>query len=57
MKVAVIGLGEAGSHFANDLAELGVEVSGWDPELRYQLHPVVFLLAVFLKQSRMQTSF
>lgn len=42
MKVAVIGLGEAGSRFANDLAELGVEVSGWDPELRYTLHPGVF---------------
>jgi len=41
MKVAVIGLGEAGSHFANDLAELGVKVSGWDPELRYKLHPGV----------------
>jgi 3-hydroxyisobutyrate dehydrogenase-like beta-hydroxyacid dehydrogenase len=41
MKIAVIGLGEAGSHFANDLAELGVEVSGWDPELRYKLHPEV----------------
>jgi 3-hydroxyisobutyrate dehydrogenase-like beta-hydroxyacid dehydrogenase len=42
MKVAVIGLGEAGHHFANDLAELGVEVSGWDPELRYKLRSGVF---------------
>lgn len=42
MKVAVIGLGEAGHHFANDLAELGVKVSGWDPDLRYQLHAGVY---------------
>lgn len=33
MKVAVLGLGEAGSRFAADLLEAGVEVTGWDPRL------------------------
>jgi 3-hydroxyisobutyrate dehydrogenase-like beta-hydroxyacid dehydrogenase len=32
MKIAVLGLGEAGSHFANDLVKLGIEVSTWDPD-------------------------
>jgi 3-hydroxyisobutyrate dehydrogenase-like beta-hydroxyacid dehydrogenase len=31
MRVAVIGLGEAGSHFAADLVSAGVEVSAFDP--------------------------
>nr|WP_299418127.1 NAD(P)-dependent oxidoreductase [uncultured Emticicia sp.] len=31
LKIAILGLGEAGSHFANDLANLGVEVTGYDP--------------------------
>lgn len=31
MKVAILGLGEAGSHFANDLSRLGVGVWGYDP--------------------------
>jgi len=31
MKIAVLGLGEAGSAFARDLLKQGVEVSGWDP--------------------------
>ena len=34
MKIAIIGLGEAGSHFANDLVEMGLEVSGWDPNIQ-----------------------
>ncbi len=38
MKIAILGLGEAGSHFANDLVKLGVEVSGWDPDLKRDLH-------------------
>lgn len=29
--VAILGLGEAGSHFARDLAALGIKVQGWDP--------------------------
>ena len=32
MKIAVLGLGEAGSAFARDLLKQGVQVSGWDPE-------------------------
>lgn len=28
---AILGLGEAGSHFANDLVKLGVKVVGYDP--------------------------
>lgn len=41
MKIAIIGLGEAGSHFANDLAGMGVSISGWDPDLQRVLHPTV----------------
>lgn len=37
MKFAVIGLGEAGSNFANDLVQLGIAVAGWDPNLIRQL--------------------
>lgn len=37
MKIAILGLGEAGSHFANDLVDLGIEVSGWDPDLKKDL--------------------
>lgn len=38
MKIAILGLGEAGSHFANDLIAMGIEVSGWDPDLKRTLH-------------------
>jgi 3-hydroxyisobutyrate dehydrogenase-like beta-hydroxyacid dehydrogenase len=31
LKIAMLGLGEAGSHFANDLINLGAEVVGYDP--------------------------
>jgi 3-hydroxyisobutyrate dehydrogenase-like beta-hydroxyacid dehydrogenase len=31
LRVAILGLGEAGSRFAADLVELGATVSGWDP--------------------------
>ncbi len=41
MKIAILGLGEAGSHFANDLTEMGVRVSGWDPDLKRALNPKV----------------
>lgn len=44
LTVAVLGLGEAGSHFANDLAELGVGVVGYDPEPKRALHPAVRLV-------------
>lgn len=41
MKFALLGLGEAGSRFANDLAVLGHQVNGWDPNLRHDLDPAV----------------
>lgn len=31
LKIAILGLGEAGSHFANDLTKLGAEVTAYDP--------------------------
>jgi 3-hydroxyisobutyrate dehydrogenase-like beta-hydroxyacid dehydrogenase len=42
LTVAVLGLGEAGSRFANDLAALGVSVRGWDPKPKHALHEGVF---------------
>ncbi|GAB3022143.1 NAD(P)-dependent oxidoreductase [Spirosoma pulveris] len=41
MKIAVLGLGEAGSHFANDLITLGVAVAGYDPAPKRDLVPAV----------------
>lgn len=38
MNIAVLGLGEAGSHFANDLAKIGFNVFGWDPNPKHHLH-------------------
>lgn len=38
MKIAILGLGEAGSIFANDLAAMGITVSGWDPLPKRKLH-------------------
>jgi 3-hydroxyisobutyrate dehydrogenase-like beta-hydroxyacid dehydrogenase len=38
MHIAVLGLGEAGSIFANDLSALGITVSGWDPSPQRKLH-------------------
>ena len=37
MHIAILGLGEAGSIFANDLVTLGVQVSGWDPAPKRKL--------------------
>jgi 3-hydroxyisobutyrate dehydrogenase-like beta-hydroxyacid dehydrogenase len=45
MKIAILGLGEAGSHFANDLAVMNIAVIGYDPNLRHILHPAVQLAA------------
>ncbi len=42
MTIAIIGLGEAGSHFANDLATMGVSVRGWDPQPKRTLQPAVY---------------
>jgi 3-hydroxyisobutyrate dehydrogenase-like beta-hydroxyacid dehydrogenase len=44
MRIAILGLGEAGSHFARDLAELGIQVQGWDPNPQRPL-PADFILA------------
>lgn len=43
MHIAVLGLGEAGSHFANDLAALGARVTGWDPAPKRALDGRVML--------------
>jgi 3-hydroxyisobutyrate dehydrogenase-like beta-hydroxyacid dehydrogenase len=39
LHIAILGLGEAGSRFANDLVNLGVQVTGWDPNPQRELHP------------------
>lgn len=38
MHIAILGLGEAGSLFANDLSAMGIIVSGWDPLPKRSLH-------------------
>ena len=43
MTIAILGLGEAGSRFANDLARLGVNVVGYDPTPKRTLTPSVRL--------------
>jgi 3-hydroxyisobutyrate dehydrogenase-like beta-hydroxyacid dehydrogenase len=45
IKFAVLGLGEAGSRFANDLAAAGVAVTGWDPAPKRALDPRVVFAA------------
>ncbi len=44
LRVAILGLGEAGSHFANDLIDLDVSVFGFDPALKRDVHPKVQLM-------------
>jgi 3-hydroxyisobutyrate dehydrogenase-like beta-hydroxyacid dehydrogenase len=43
MKIAILGLGEAGYHFANDLVKMGVIVIGYDPKPVRELHEKVIL--------------
>jgi 3-hydroxyisobutyrate dehydrogenase-like beta-hydroxyacid dehydrogenase len=43
MTIAILGLGEAGSHFANNLSKMGVKIVGFDPDLKRPLAPSVFL--------------
>jgi 3-hydroxyisobutyrate dehydrogenase-like beta-hydroxyacid dehydrogenase len=38
MHIAILGLGEAGSIFANELCAMGFIVSGWDPSPQRKLH-------------------
>ncbi len=45
MKIAILGLGEAGSNFANDLVKLGVKVYGYDPNLIRKLDASIELKA------------
>jgi 3-hydroxyisobutyrate dehydrogenase-like beta-hydroxyacid dehydrogenase len=41
IKIAILGLGEAGSRFANDLVNMGVSVIGYDPNLVHSLNDEV----------------
>ncbi|MES2518570.1 MAG: NAD(P)-binding domain-containing protein [Bacteroidota bacterium] len=43
LSIAVLGLGEAGSHFANDLVGKGVNVIGFDPNPVRRLHPNIII--------------
>jgi 3-hydroxyisobutyrate dehydrogenase-like beta-hydroxyacid dehydrogenase len=43
LRIAILGLGEAGSHFANDLAAMGIEVIGYDPNPVRKLHPSIIV--------------
>lgn len=42
LTVSILGVGEAGTHFANGLAAMGVQVRCWDPAPKRELHPSVF---------------
>lgn len=44
MKIAMLGIGEAGRTIAADLMAVGVTVSGWDPEPK-QIPPGVIFAA------------
>jgi 3-hydroxyisobutyrate dehydrogenase-like beta-hydroxyacid dehydrogenase len=52
MKIAILGLGEAGSHFANDLADMGIAVIGFDPKPIRILHPTIILAQSNLQASK-----
>jgi 3-hydroxyisobutyrate dehydrogenase-like beta-hydroxyacid dehydrogenase len=52
LTIAILGLGEAGSHFANDLANMGVNVIGYDPNPVRFLHENIVLAANNLEASR-----
>jgi 3-hydroxyisobutyrate dehydrogenase-like beta-hydroxyacid dehydrogenase len=43
--IAILGLGEAGTHFANDLAAMGITVIGYDPNPVRKLHESIVLAA------------
>lgn len=53
LRIAVLGLGEAGSHFANDLAAMGVAVTGYDPKPVRKLHPSVVVKESNAEAARM----
>jgi 3-hydroxyisobutyrate dehydrogenase-like beta-hydroxyacid dehydrogenase len=52
LTIAILGLGEAGSHFANDLANMGVNVIGYDPKPVRFLHKNIVLAANNLEASK-----
>lgn len=52
LRIAILGLGEAGSHFANDLATMGINVIGFDPNPVRFLHEKIVLAANNLEASR-----
>lgn len=51
LKIAILGLGEAGSLFANDLAAMGMEVIGFDPNPIRKLSPIISLAQSNLEAS------
>jgi 3-hydroxyisobutyrate dehydrogenase-like beta-hydroxyacid dehydrogenase len=53
--IAILGLGEAGSHFANDLADLGVKIIGFDPNPKRVLHPTIEMKSSNLEAAREAT--
>ncbi len=52
LTIAILGLGEAGSHFANDLANMGVNVIGYDPNPIRFLHENIVLATNNLEAAR-----
>ena len=54
--IAILGLEEASSHFANDLLALRVQVVGYDPAPKHALHPLV-RLATSNKEAVQQADF
>jgi 3-hydroxyisobutyrate dehydrogenase-like beta-hydroxyacid dehydrogenase len=52
MKIAILGLGEAGSHFANDLINMGVNVVGFDPNPVRFLHEKIVMASNNLEAAR-----
>jgi 3-hydroxyisobutyrate dehydrogenase-like beta-hydroxyacid dehydrogenase len=52
MKIAILGLGEAGSYFANDLINMDVNVIGFDPNPVRFLHENIILASNNLEAAR-----
>lgn len=52
LTITILGLGEAGSHFANDLANMGVNVIGFDPNPVRFLHENIVLAKSNVEASR-----
>jgi 3-hydroxyisobutyrate dehydrogenase-like beta-hydroxyacid dehydrogenase len=52
LRIAILGLGEAGSHFANDLVNMGVNVIGYDPNPIRFLHENIVLASSNVEASK-----